>query len=165
MSRSSLAGRFAPVTSTICKQMALRTPSILIRRSSLLDLCTDTNHRKRLDPYTRPYGARICNEYSPTVLCLVDTSHRLPHFQKRCRSSNLPSLGRWDTHLRHTSSALPAQYAPAAAALFKQMPLLAPTGRRNQAVYSTSARTPISLSSRIQAPHSMGRTGTSPLVL
>ena len=52
-----------PTTSTICKQMALRTPSILLGRSSLLDLCTDTNHRKLLDPYTRPYGARICNEY------------------------------------------------------------------------------------------------------
>eukprot|EP01043_Picozoa_sp_COSAG02_P074645 COSAG02_NODE_15037_length_1210_cov_5.166517_1_plen_98_part_00 len=57
------ADRFAPVTSTICKQMALRTPSILLGRSSLLDLCTDTNHRKLLDPYARPYGARICNEY------------------------------------------------------------------------------------------------------
>ena len=37
------------------------------------------------------------------------------------------------------------------------MPLLAPTGRRNHTVNSTSARTPISLSSRIQAPHIMGR--------
>ena len=87
------AGRFAPVTSTICKQMALRTPSILLRRSSLLDLCTNTNHRKRSDPYTRPNGARVCYEYSPTDLCLPDTSHRLPHFHKICRSSDLPSLG------------------------------------------------------------------------
>ena len=101
-----------------------------------------------------------CNEYSPTVLSLPDTRHPLPRFPKRCRSSHLPSLGHWNTHWDLTSSALPAEYAPAAATLFKQVPLLAPTGRRNQAVYSTSARTPISLSSRIQAPHITGQLNT-----
>ena len=51
------AGRFAPVTSTICKRMALRTPSILLRRSSLLDLYTDSIRRQLSTQCTTHHAA------------------------------------------------------------------------------------------------------------
>eukprot|EP01043_Picozoa_sp_COSAG02_P033371 COSAG02_NODE_2273_length_9263_cov_10.296377_7_plen_207_part_00 len=69
-------------------------------------------------------------------------------------------MDRWNTQWDLTSSALPRECATVACSLSKQMPLLAPTDRRNQALYSTPARTPISLGSRIQASHIMGRWNT-----
>ena len=89
------AGWFAPVTSTICKQMALRTPSILLRRSSLLDLYTDNIRRQ----FSTQYFA---------------SQKGAGHFRT----------------LRFQTDAAPK-----------------PTGLRDQAVYSTSARTPITVSS------------------
>ena len=102
-------------------------------------------------PLLAPTGRRNQAVYSTSAPTLISLSSRIqaPHI-----------MGRWNTHWDLTSSAVPDSCTTAPAALFKQMPLLAPTGRRNQAVYSTSAPPPISLSSRIQAPHIMGRWNT-----
>ena len=106
------AGRFAPVTSTICKQMALRTPSILLRRSSLLDVYTDSIQRQLSTQCTTHHAAL---EYAVgTHLQYFASQKGAGHFRTLCFQTDA---------------------APK------------PTGLRDQAVYSTSARTPITVSS------------------
>ena len=88
---------------------------------------------------------------------LTDTANSVTFTQS---DRLLDVTGRWTTQWDLTCNALPPGYALATSALSKQVPLLAPPVLRDHAVYSTSTRTPISLSSRIHAPHIPGRWNT-----
>ena len=125
------AGRFALVTSTICKWRCAHR--LFLRRSSLLDLYTDSIRRQLSTQCTTHHAAL---EYA------VGT-----HLQ--C-FANQEGAGHFRT-LRFQTDAAPK-----------------PTGLRNQAVYSTSARTPIASArgSRHRTSRAAGiRTGASPPVL
>ena len=132
---------------------------------------------------SRPWAGGIRTCAAPLVLCLPNMRQPLSHFPNRCHSSHRPAVAikrstrplhghqsasaRGSRHRTSWAAGIRTGTSPPVPCLtaarqhlphfFKQMPLLAPTGRRNQAVYSTSAPTPISLSSPIQAPHIMGR--------
>ena len=86
------AGRFAPVTSTICKQMALRTPSILLRRSSLLDLYTDSIRRQLSQPNAPHIMQRSNMQLALTYNTLL--ARKAPATFALCVSKQMPLQNR-----------------------------------------------------------------------